>query len=225
MVCISPSRIRFDAGSCPCYSYRRLTQGVKVFPDPIKVDERITLNQIICEIHNCIEAFKYWMLTKVWNGINSLIVYRISSSAVVPSLFICVHTDVHYVPRKKEHKDFFLLYFACSYLGEENMISVMLKSTEQKADVGRSPHFLADFCFHPFTTSCTSSGKRTWLVCCCRRWSSFSPPFWILLLSAGGVKHLCNLEVCFCLSRAKLDPVPHTHLNARGSSTLLSLWR
>lgn len=40
-VWISSSCMHFDVGSCPCYSYRSLTQWDKTFPDPAKGDERI----------------------------------------------------------------------------------------------------------------------------------------------------------------------------------------
>lgn len=170
-----------DVGSCPCYPYRRLTQGSKVFPDPAKADERITLNLIICEIHSHIETFKCKMLTKVWNGINSFIVYRISSSVVAPSLFICTHIDVHYVPRRKEHKGIFFSSLFCLLLFGGRKCD--LWHAEEHRARGRCgalspmspPPRPLNFCFHPITTSCAPSGKRTLLVCHCRHWSSFSP--------------------------------------------------
>lgn len=182
MVCVSSSCIHLDVGSCPCYPYRRLTQGSKVFPDPAKADERITLNLIICEIHSHIETFKCKMLTKVWNGINSFIVYRISSSAVAPSLFICTHTDVHYVPRRKEHKGLFFFFILLVLIWGKKTWSLTCWRAQSERQmwgslsyVPPSPPRPLDFCFHPITTSCASSGKRTLLVCHCRHWSSFFP--------------------------------------------------
>lgn len=157
----------------------------------------IALNRIICEIHDHIETLKYRALTKVWNGMNSFIVYRIASSAVVPSLFICGHTDVRYVRRRKRTQRLFSPLF-CLFLfwGRKRD----LWHAEEHRAQGRcgalspgvssrpvpSPPPPRNFCFHPITTSSASSGRRTLLVCCCGRWSSFSPPLGILLLFAGG---------------------------------------
>lgn len=163
----------FDIGSCPCYLYRRLARGSKVSPDPAKADERISLNPVICEIPNHIETFKYRMLTMILNGMNSFIVHRIPLSTVGPSLFVHTQRCIMY-PGGKNTKTFFFYSLFCLFFvwGEENVMSDMLKSTEQKADVGLSlliPHTTTmDFCFHPVTTSRASSG-------CCAGTGAISP--------------------------------------------------
>lgn len=209
-----------DVGSCPCYPYRRLTQGSKVFPDPAKADERITLNLIICEIHSHIETFKCKMLTKVWNGINSFIVYRISSSAVAPSLFICTHIDVHYVPRRKEHKGIFFSSLFCLLLFGGRKCD--LWHAEEHRARGRCGA-LSPMSPPPPTPQLLFSPHYNFL---CTFWETHlvGVPLQALELFlpspldpdalCGRRKLLFNLRVCFCLSLAELDPVPQAHPNA-----------
>jgi len=79
-------------------------------------------------------------------------------------------------------------YFVCSYLGEENIISDMLKSTEQKADVGLCLLVsLPNFCFHPLQL----------LVHLLE-----DTPCWCAAAGAGALSPLC-FGSCCCLQEEK----------------------
>lgn len=123
-------------------------------------------------------------------------------------------------PEGKNTKEFFFpLYFACCYLGEENVISDMLKSTEREADVGlsllcRPPPPTPQLLFSPHYNFLCTFWETHLVGVPLQALELFLPSPLDPDALCGRRKLLFNLRVCFCLSLAELDPVPQAHPNA-----------